>query len=421
MVEAWSDCVIVESSAADSVCQALAHRDAKQLRVEYSGNRALFRWVNEVCAAVVESEPVQRRVWIPCAHCEGAVRLSYAQCVVRVLGTSPTYACGLAHVPVTQLVDAVALHSLPLIDISEVQLQETTSASGTAGRLRSALFRGAQVVVKELTPRREPDSSELPELVHEAWAGFQLEVERLSTLEHANVVRVVGLLLFPPSLLMDCALVGGAVDLLGALQSHTLWGGASPASAVSTPAICSRIALDLAKGLRYLHAQRPPVTNVDLCSRNVMLLSMDAQAESVVAKIADFGLARMLCMRDVPCTDEECVAPEAEFGDALLAQPWVDLYAYAMVVNEAMTEQPPFAEYKLRGAELSRKIALIALRPTIFAHVAGWLRELLVDLWQPEASLRPPAAEVVHRLEHGGTRGAFQVRVRGAVQKYAPR
>ncbi len=51
-----------------------------------------------------------------------------------------------------------------------------------------------------------------------------------------------------------------------------------------------RIALDIARGLRALHRNSPPIVHRDVRSPNVFIVSSDYR-DPVVAKLADFGLA----------------------------------------------------------------------------------------------------------------------------------
>ena len=54
-----------------------------------------------------------------------------------------------------------------------------------------------------------------------------------------------------------------------------------------------RIALDIAKGMRVLAEHQPPIVHRDLRPANVFVTSTNKRA-NVVAKVADFGLARFV-------------------------------------------------------------------------------------------------------------------------------
>ena len=54
-----------------------------------------------------------------------------------------------------------------------------------------------------------------------------------------------------------------------------------------------KIALDIAKGLNYLHTQKPPIIHRDVRSPNIFMASL-SMTDSVLAKVGDFGLALKL-------------------------------------------------------------------------------------------------------------------------------
>ncbi len=376
VVDAWTDCVVVgdTESTSISLCQITAERSKRQLRIESNGGAqqgALVQLVRQECASLVAAACVRHeippwRLQVACPHCAPSAQpalLDVGRCVASVLGDDATYECGSERVPASLLLHALSADAVPVLDAASLR-EEPSSSSSDAFASRPALLGGQPVLLRELCPaskRGPPPSALLSEMVHEAWPAFRQEVARLRALpSHPNVARVLGLLLAPPRLVMEHT--PGSVDLMTALQSHLIWQGASPAATSSTPALCLRIALDLARGLHFLHTQQPPVTNVELCCSNVVL-TLDGSM--TCAKLTDLGLSRQLeRLRDVQGEGCEFVAPEAEFGEPHRAQPWVDAYAYALVVNAVMAEQMPFADL----AGKVREPCVLLLSPQNRAH-----------------------------------------------------
>ena len=104
------------------------------------------------------------------------------------------------------------------------------------------------------------------------------ECKLLAKLVHPNIVQFMGVT-FPrgaalPVLLMERL----PIDLDGLLEN-------TPNIPIG---IRATFLTDIARGLNYLHSQRPPVIHRDLSARNVLLSAI------LVAKISDLGNARIV-------------------------------------------------------------------------------------------------------------------------------
>ena len=64
------------------------------------------------------------------------------------------------------------------------------------------------------------------------------------------------------------------------------------ATAESHPASCRNTAREIASALMYLHSR--DVLHGDLTGGNILLISSDTDERGFTAKVADFGLSRML-------------------------------------------------------------------------------------------------------------------------------
>ena len=101
-------------------------------------------------------------------------------------------------------------------------------------------------------------------------------------------------------------------------------------------ALRSRMALEAARGMLYLHTLKPPVLHRDLKSPNLLV---DHQYR---VKIADFGLSRFRVEYTMTfCGSPKWTAPEVLNG--LSYDTAADVWSYGVVVWELLTRQVPYA------------------------------------------------------------------------------
>ena len=115
---------------------------------------------------------------------------------------------------------------------------------------------------------------------------FVSECKMMNKLRHPNVVQFLGIFWEETSslyLVMEKMLISLHDMLVPDHDSRII--GTQPSVPLGLK--CS-ILQDIARGIAYLHKQKPPVIHRDLTAANVLLNS------SMVAKIADMGMARIL-------------------------------------------------------------------------------------------------------------------------------
>eukprot|EP01105_Mastigella_eilhardi_P026427 TRINITY_DN7655_c0_g1_i1.p1 TRINITY_DN7655_c0_g1~~TRINITY_DN7655_c0_g1_i1.p1 ORF type:complete len:733 (-),score=126.38 TRINITY_DN7655_c0_g1_i1:579-2483(-) len=105
------------------------------------------------------------------------------------------------------------------------------------------------------------------------------------------------------------------------------------------------MALDIAKGLSYLHGLSPnPIVHRDLRSPNVFVFSLSLN-DSVRCKIADFGLSDVLLPNvGGMLSTWQWLPPEVIDVASHAYNEKVDVYSFAMVLVEISTRRPPFDE-----------------------------------------------------------------------------
>ncbi|KAG8371551.1 hypothetical protein BUALT_Bualt13G0099700 [Buddleja alternifolia] len=270
---------------------------------------------------------------------------------------------------------------------------------------RGKLEGGVYVAVKRLAAGGNVD----------AVKEFQTEVELLSRIQHPNVITLLGYTIHAETRLLIYELMHN-----GSLESQLH--GPSRGSAL-TWHVRMKIALDVARGLEYLHEHcHPPVIHRDLKSSNILLDSI------FNAKLSDFGLAIV----DGPQNKKNIklsgtlgyVAPEYLLDGKLTDKS--DVYAFGVVLLELLLGRRPLE--KLEPAAQFQSIVTWAMPqltdrtkvPNIVDPVIRnsmdpkhlyQVAAVAVLCVQPEPSYRPLITDILHSLvplvplEFGGTLG----------------
>lgn len=153
-----------------------------------------------------------------------------------------------------------------IIQRNEVVQSSTVLGKGSWGSVRKGTFRGSPVAVKEL--HSVIMSSHSRRL-------FEREMEISSRCRHLNIVQFMGATSDDQSPLLVTELLD--CNLRELLEQCQLNRGE----------IIS-LALDVARGLNYMHRSQPPIVHRDVKSDNVLLKRWD---NSWIAKVSDFGAA----------------------------------------------------------------------------------------------------------------------------------
>lgn len=209
-------------------------------------------------------------------------------------------------------------------------------------------------------------------------AEFVRETAIMGRLRNPNVVQFYGACLEENSacLVMEYMEQGSLFDHL--------------AKAELTPGQQKQIAIDIAKGVHYLHHQG--IVHRDLKSGNV-LLNKEGHA-----KITDFGLSKIQThsVMSISKKTEAIAWCAPEFLQEGQATPKTDMFSFGMVVWEIFTGKKPFAD--LSNSELTKKI-LAGEREVLPKDLPEGIAKLIQDCWSADPAQRPDAAQALQRLE----------------------
>ncbi|XP_043555997.1 serine/threonine-protein kinase TNNI3K-like [Chiloscyllium plagiosum] len=137
------------------------------------------------------------------------------------------------------------------------------------------------------------------------------------------------------------------------------------------------IAIDVAKGMEYLHNLTQPIIHRDLNSHNILLY------EDGHAVVADFGESRFLLSMDEDNMTKQpgnlrWMAPEV-FTQCTRYTIKADVFSYALCLWELLTGEIPFAH--LKPAAAAADMAYHHVRPPVGYSIPKPISSLLIRAW----------------------------------------
>ncbi|KAK4403045.1 Integrin-linked protein kinase [Sesamum angolense] len=260
---------------------------------------------------------------------------------------------------------------------------------GSFGEILRACWRGTPVAIKRILPNLSDDKLVIQDFRH--------EVNLLVKLRHPNIVQFLGAVTEKKPLMLITEYLRG-----GDLHQHLKEKGAlSPSTAIN-------FALDIARGMAYLHSEPNVVIHRDLKPRLVALLivkamrirmfSLSTQADHL--KVGDFGLSKLIRAQQ---HSHDVYKLTGETGSYRYMAPEVfkhrkydkkvDVFSFAMILYEVNHR------CQIVNHEAAKYVAE-GHRPIFRAKgYTPELRELTDQCWSPDMNNRPPFLEILKRLE----------------------
>ncbi|RZC71825.1 hypothetical protein C5167_031039 [Papaver somniferum] len=251
---------------------------------------------------------------------------------------------------------------------------------GSFGEIVKAGWRGTPVAIKRILPSLSDDRLVVQDFRH--------EVNLLVKLRHPNIVQFLGAVTERKPLMLITEYLRG-----GDLHQHLKEKGAL------TPATAVNFALDIARGMAYMHNEPNVIIHRDLKPRNVLLVNSNADH----LKVGDFGLSKLIKVKN----SHDVYKMTGETGSYRYMAPEVfkhrkydkkvDVFSFAMILYEMLEGNPPMVNYEPYEAA---KYVADGHRPAFRAK--GYLpelRELTDQCWAADMNKRPPFLEILKRLE----------------------
>eukprot|EP01094_Clydonella_sp_ATCC50884_P002393 TRINITY_DN1182_c0_g1_i3.p1 TRINITY_DN1182_c0_g1~~TRINITY_DN1182_c0_g1_i3.p1 ORF type:complete len:572 (+),score=143.04 TRINITY_DN1182_c0_g1_i3:78-1718(+) len=271
------------------------------------------------------------------------------------------------------------------IDPDDLILDAVPLAKGGFGAVYRGLYNETVVAVKTLLGNEAEDMAE-----------FRRELISLCKLRHPNIVLLVGACADPPIIVLEYSERGSLYDVIRSTREAMSQRDASlvlPGEMLSWSRRFD-VVVDAAKGLAYLHSQKPPIVHSDIKSLNILV------TKAWNGKIADFGGSRTVGTSSGTDGDTGMIgttrwaSPEALELQELT--PKADIFSFGMVLYEIVSLNIPYDEESFESQV--RKHILAGHRPTVPSIVLPRFADFIRKCWDMLPSNRPSAVEVVRML-----------------------
>ncbi|KAK4789138.1 hypothetical protein SAY86_020457 [Trapa natans] len=156
---------------------------------------------------------------------------------------------------------------------------------------------------------------------------------------------------------------------------------------------CLRMALDVAKGLNYLHNLSPPIVHWDLKSPNLLV------DRNWTVKVCDFGLSRFKASTFISAKSAagtpEWMAPEFLRGEP--SNEKSDIYSFGVILWELVTLKQPWSGHS--AAQVVGAVAFQNRRLIIPENTSPMLSSIMESCWADDPKQRPSFASIVESLK----------------------
>ncbi|KDO81213.1 hypothetical protein CISIN_1g002355mg [Citrus sinensis] len=261
------------------------------------------------------------------------------------------------------------------ISWDELHVKERVGA-GSFGTVHRAEWHGSDVAVKVLT---------VQDFLDDQLKEFLREVAIMKRVRHPNVVLFMGAVTKRPhlSIVTEYLPRGSLYRLI-----HR-----PAAGEMMDQRRRLRMALDVAKGINYLHNLNPPILHWDLKSPNLLV------DKNWTVKVCDFGLSRFkantfISSKSVAGTPE-WMAPEFLRGEP--SNEKSDVYSFGVILWELVTMQQPWNG--LGPAQVVGAVAFQNRRLAIPQNTSPVLASLMESCWADDPAQRPSFANIVESLK----------------------
>ncbi|XP_024995764.1 serine/threonine-protein kinase EDR1-like isoform X3 [Cynara cardunculus var. scolymus] len=258
---------------------------------------------------------------------------------------------------------------------------------GSYGEVYRSEWNGTEVAVKKFMNQ---------DISGDALTQFKGEVEIMLRLRHPNVVLFMGAVTHPPNLSI----------LTEFLPRGSLFKLLHRSNVQLDEKRRMRMALDVAKGMNYLHTSNPIIVHRDLKTPNLLV------DKNWVVKVCDFGMSRMkhntfLSSKSTAGTPE-WMAPEVLRNEP--SNEKCDVYSFGVILWELATLRIPWTE--MNSMQVVGAVGFQFRHLDIPEHLDPVVARIISDCWHPEPQLRPSFKEIIARLKSLGHLSTDRIKTR---------
>nr|KYP57880.1 Serine/threonine-protein kinase CTR1 [Cajanus cajan] len=244
---------------------------------------------------------------------------------------------------------------------------------GSCGTVYHALWYGSDVAVKVFSKQEYSDDVIL---------SFRQEVSVMKRLRHPNILLFMGAVTSPQRLCIVTEFLprGSLCRLLHRNTSKLDWRRRV------------HMALDIARGVNYLHHSNPPIIHRDLKSSNLLV------DRNWTVKVGDFGLSR-LKHETYLTTKTGRGTPQWMAPEVLRNEPSdekSDVYSFGVILWELATEKIPWDN--LNSMQVIGAVGFMNQRLEIPKEVDPRWASIIESCWHSDPACRPTFPELLERL-----------------------
>ncbi|KAG6525771.1 serine/threonine-protein kinase STY13-like [Zingiber officinale] len=285
------------------------------------------------------------------------------------------------------------------IDLSKLEIRYVI-AQGTYGTVYRGSYDGQDVAVKVLDWGEDGMATEAE--TASLRASFQQEVAVWHKLDHPNVTKFVGASMGTTDLKIPTKNSSSSESFSHPARACCVVVEYLPGGTLKQYLFKNRrrklpyeivvqVALDLSRGLSYLHSKK--IVHRDVKTENMLL---DAERN---LKIADFGVARVEAQNPKDMTGETgtlgYMAPEVLDGKPYNRK--CDVYSFGICLWEIYCCDMPYPD--LSFAEVSSAVVRQNLRPNVPRCCPSAMASIMRKCWDANPEKRPDMDDVVRLLE----------------------
>ncbi|KAL7616823.1 hypothetical protein Lser_V15G01637 [Lactuca serriola] len=245
---------------------------------------------------------------------------------------------------------------------------------GSCGTVYHGLWYGSDVAIKMFRKQEYPEDVIL---------SFRKEVSLMKRLRHPNILLFMGAVTSPHHLCIVSEFLPRG-SLFGLLQRNT------------TKLDWRRrihMAMDIARGMNYLHHCNPPIIHRDLKSSNLLV------DKNWTVKVGDFGISRIkhetYLSTNTGKGTPQWMAPDVLRNEQVDEKS--DVYSYGVVLWELTTEKIPWDN--LNSMQVIGAVGFMNKRLEIPKDIDPQWASLIESCWSSEPKSRPTFQEILIKLK----------------------